>query len=566
MTDFAQLPYQRPNFEQVTAEYRQLLTALNHADDPLTAVNAALAISKLETKIVSQQMLAEIRFSVNTLDDFYHQEEDYWNEYSPKYNEFTTEFYRELVKSPFQAELQHTFPKTLFLMAKNQLKTFSPEVIPLLQQDNQLSTKYSELIASAQIEFAGETYNLTQMKKFQNKADRQLRQRATQATTAWFVEHEAEFDQIYDQMVQVRTEIAHQLNYDNYTDMSYDFMNRFDYDADDVARYRQTILEKVVPIVSQLRQRQQKRLGLDELNFYDEDYNYLSGNATPEGTAEELVAKANDMYHEMSPETGKFFQMMVDNHNLDLLSHHGKQGGGYCEYLPEFKTPFIFANFNGTSADVDVLTHETGHAFQTYQAQAIKAWECVFPTNEAAEIFSMSMEFIAYPWMNKFFGQQTTKYKFEHLSSAVTFLPYGVLVDHFQTEVYRHPEWTPTERKQTWRRLEKMYLPSRQYDDADLERGIYWYRQGHIFEAPFYYIDYTLAQVVAFQFWERFEVNHDDQAWADYLAMAKAGGSLTFNQLIELGHLQSPFKDGALDDVLAKISANLAAVSETDLQ
>ncbi|MCH4057147.1 MAG: M3 family oligoendopeptidase [Lactobacillaceae bacterium] len=365
MTNFAQLPYQRPNFEHVTAEYRQLLMALNHADDPLTAVNAALAISKLETKIVSQQMLAEIRFSVNTLDEFYHQEEDYWNEYSPKYDEFTTEFYRELVKSPFQAELQHAFPKTLFLMAKNQLKTFSPEVIPLLQQDNQLRTQYSELIAAAQIDFAGATYNLTQMKKFQNNADRQIRRQATQATTAWFVDHEAKLDQIYDQMVQVRTEIAQQLNYQNYTEMSYDFMNRFDYNADDVARYRQTILEKVVPIVNQLRQRQQKRLGLSELKFYDEDYNFPSGNATPEGTAEELVAKANEMYHEMSPETGEFFQMMVDRHNLDLLSHHGKQGGGYCEYLPEFKTPFIFANFNGTSADVDVLTHETGHAFQT---------------------------------------------------------------------------------------------------------------------------------------------------------------------------------------------------------
>ncbi|MFC6314110.1 M3 family oligoendopeptidase [Lapidilactobacillus achengensis] len=567
MTDFAKLPYARPEYEQVAQQYQTLIAALKNADDPLTAVKAALAISQLNSDVVSQQMLAYIRFSVNTLDKFYEAENDYWNEFGPKYDEFTTAYYQALVDSPYRQALRQELPETLFEMAENQIKTFSAAVIPLLQENNKISNQYSTLIAAAQIEFDGQTYNISQLGKLRNDPDRDIRRRATAATTQWFVDHETEFDTIYDQLVQIRTKIAHQLGYRDYAAMSFDFMNRFDYDEADVANYRETIRQKVVPIVNKLMARQQTRLGLDNLAFYDEGYNFPSGNALPQGTPEELVAKANEMYHEMSPETGKFFQMMVDDHNLDLLSHHGKQGGGYCEFLPKFKTPFIFANFNGTSGDVDVLTHEAGHAFQTFMAQNIKAWECIFPTNEAAEIFSMSMEFIAYPWMPKFFGEQTTKYKFEHLSSALIFLPYGVLVDHFQTEVYQHPDWTPAERKATWRRLEKMYLPSRDYsDDPDLDRGIYWYRQGHIFEAPFYYIDYTLAQVVAFQFWKRFEVDHDPQAWSDYLAMAKAGGSLSFNQLVALGHLQSPFKDGALDDVLTAIDQNLASVPESALQ
>ena len=566
MTDFSQLPYQRPNFERVKHQYHQLLTAFQRADDPLTATQAALLLAELNERVASQQMMATIRFSVNTLDAFYSGENDYWNDYGPKYDELVADYYRALVASPFQAELQKIFPETLFKIAANQVKTFSAQNIPLQQAENKLTSRYAKLIATAEIDFAGETYTLPQMNKFSSDRDRTKRQAAAQATTAWYVEHEAEFDEIYDQMVKVRTEKAHNLNYRDYAAMSLDLMNRFDYGEAEIAAYRKQIREQVVPVVTQLHQRQAKRLGLSRLAFFDENFAFPSGNAVPSGNAEALVVQANEFYHELSPQTGDFFQMMIDRHNLDLVSQHGKQSGGYCEFIPEFETPFIFANFNGTSGDVDVLTHEAGHAFQAYQARDTNAWECIFPTNEGAEIFSMSMEFIAYPWLDKFFGQQTTKYKYDHLASALTFLPYGALVDHFQTEVYQHPEMTPEERKATWRRLEKMYLPDRDYTEVpELDRGLYWYRQSHIFEVPFYYIDYTLAQVVAFEFWQRFNLDHDQNAWSDYLTMAEAGGKQTFTQLIELGHLQSPFAPGTVETVVAKINQQLASISEEQL-
>ncbi|WP_125604298.1 M3 family oligoendopeptidase [Lapidilactobacillus bayanensis] len=567
MTDFSKLPYQRPEYDRVKHQYRQLLAAFERADDPLTATQAALLIAELNQRITSQQMIATIRFSVNTLDAFYNAENDYWNDYGPKYDELVADYYRLLVTSPFQEELQRIFPATLFKIAANQVKTFSAKNIPLHQIDNKLTSRYAKLIASATVEFAGETYTLPQMNKFSSDPDRAKRKAAALATTQWYVAHETELDEIYDQMVKVRTEIAHNLNYRDYAQMSLDLMNRFDYGETEIANYRQQILEQVVPVVAEIQQRQQQRLGLDKLEFFDENFVFPSGNATPKGTADELVAAANDFYHELSPQTGNFFQMMISNHNLDLLSHHGKQSGGYCEFIPQFETPFIFANFNGTSGDVDVLTHETGHAFQAYQARDTNAWECIFPTNEGAEIFSMSMEFIAYPWLDKFFGQQTLKYQYNHLASALTFLPYGALVDHFQTEVYQNPEMTPEQRKATWRRLEKMYLPNRDYSEVpELERGLYWYRQSHIFEVPFYYVDYTLAQVVAFEFWQRFNLDHDPAAWPDYLAMAEAGGKQTFAELIDLGHLQSPFAPDTIRNVVAKIKTQLAGISEEQLR
>lgn len=567
MADFTTLKYERPNFEHVKQEFNQLLAALKGADDPLTATNAALAISQLSERFVSQQMLASIRYSVNTLDAFYEGENDYWDNEGPKYDELTSQYYEALVTSPFQEALHEVLPAPLFEMAAAQVRSFSAENIPLMQQNNKLVSRYSKLIASAQIEFNGETYTLPQLGKFGSDPDRHLRKAASLAMAGWYADHEAEFDDIYDQMVKVRTQMAHQLGYRDYAAMSLDVRDRFGYGEKEIADYRQQILTQVVPVVTSIHERQRQRLGLDKLEFFDEAFTFPSGNAVPEGTADELVQKANEFYHELSPETGEFFQMMIDNHNLDLLSHHGKQSGGYCEYLPAFKTPFIFANFNGTSGDVDVLTHETGHAFQTHEAQDTNAWECVFPTTEAAEIFSMSMEFIAYPWIDKFFGKQTAKYEYDHLSNALIFLPYGALVDHFQTEVYTHPEMTPAQRKATWRRLEKMYLPDRDYSEVpDLDRGLFWYRQGHIFEVPFYYIDYTLAQVVAFEFWQRFNIEHDPKAWTDYLMMAKAGGKKTFGELIELGHLKSPFEDGTIAEVVAQIKQKLATTSEDDLK
>lgn len=564
--NFDEVKYERPDFDTYAQQLKQAANELTNADNAQAAVAIAKATVPAVNAAMSAAMLATIRHSIDTRDAYYTAEDEYWNEFGPQYDNVETDYLKALVNSPYREALETVYPKPFFLKAENQLRIQTPAVLELQQRDNQLISEYDNLTAGAQIDFQGKTYTLAQLGGPMADADRQTRKAASAAYWGWYADHEAQIDQIYDQMVQVRTEIAHTLGFKDYSEMSYVFMDRFGYDEAQVAKYRQAIQTQVVPKVVAQRQKQAKRLGLAKLDYFDLGVQFKTGNAKPVGTPIELVAKANHMYHQMAPVAGEFFQHMIDSHLLDLVAKPGKAGGGYAEYIPSIESPFIFSNFNGTSGDVDVLTHEAGHALQTYVARWIQPGDTVFPTNEAAEIFSMSMEFIAYPYMPAFFEGQTDKYLYAHLQAALEFLPYGILVDHFQHEVYTHPTWTPAERKAAWRDLEKQYCPDRDYaENPALNRGIYWFRQAHIFDVPFYYLDYTIAQVVAFEFWQRFNVEHDPKAWEDYMAMAKAGGSQTLMALIQTGHLRSPFEPATLKDTLDAVQQALDAVDDVQL-
>ena len=564
---FSEYSYKRPDFDTYQKEYLTWVKQLASSTDFTEATAAVNHLNQLRSQIDTAMNLASIRYSIDTRDAFYEAEDNWWNEYLPHFESLDFQFYQALLNAPTLSQLKENYPETLFLFAESRVKLFDEKLIPLFQKENQLASAYSKLVASAQIDFEGELRTIPQMTPFSQSTDRTTRKAAQLAVTGFFVKHEAEFDEIYDEMVKVRHKIAQSLGFENYVAFADVKMNRWDYNRSMIETYRKEILEKVVPQTQALYKRQAKRNGLEHLQSYDLSLVYPSGNATPQGTPEELVAVAQQMYREMSAETGAFFDFMIDHDLLDLVSKPGKQTGGYCTYIADYESPFIFANFNGTSGDVDVLTHEAGHAFQCFESRWIKEPEIVFPNFESCEIHSMSMEFIAWPWMEPFFKEQTQKYKFAHLADALEFLPYGVLVDHFQQEVYEHPQWTPTQRKDCWRKLESQYCPERDYtEDENLSRGLYWFRQSHIFQDPFYYIDYTLAQVCAFQFWKRFHVDHDENAWADYLAICQVGGTKTFLELLEIAHLRSPFEAGTLDDTIAAVASYLEQVSEDSLR
>jgi M3 family oligoendopeptidase len=367
-------------------------------------------------------------------------------------------------------------------------------------------------------------------------------------------------------MVKLRHKMAQKLGFRNFVEMGYRRMNRLDYDQDMVASYRKQILDEVVPIAFKLYKRQAKRIGVDALKYYDVNLQFLDGNAKPQGTFDETIAAGCEMYHELSEETKEFIDFMFEKGLMDLIAKPGKESGGYMTYIADFQSPFIFANFNGTSGDVDVLTHEAGHAFQGYLSRHIQIPEVMMPTHESCEIHSMSMEFITWPYMEKFFGEKADKYRFTHLSDALEFLPYGALVDHYQHEVYENPDMTPEERKAVWRKLDKMYRPHLDFDGNDfMEKGVWWYRQGHIFQSPFYYIDYTLAQACAFQFWKRVHVDKDPKAWDDYLAICKVGGTQSFLDIVKTAGLVSPFEEGCLKNIIGDIDKWLESIDDTKL-
>ena len=560
--NFNDYKYERIDIDAVKKQFEELIGSFSKADSAEKQCEIMDKVINLRNHIDTMITLVSIRHSINTADDFYDKENDYCDEISPLLYGFTTDFYEALVTSKFRKELEDKYEKFLFDQAECSLKTFNEEVIPQLQEENKLSSKYDKLIASAKIPFDGEERTLSQMAPYTQSKDRNIRKDAAKKVAEFFSAHKNDFDEIYDKLVKVRTEIAHKLGFKNYVELAYARLRRLDYNAQDVAGYRKQVLENIVPLHSELRERQAKRLGIDKLKFYDEPIKFNSGNADPHGDPEWILNHGKTMYRELSKETDEFFTFMTENNLLDLLSKKGKNSGGYCTYIPDYKSPFIFANFNGTAHDVDVLTHEAGHAFQVYESRGYEVPDSLWPSYEACEIHSMSMEFLTWPWMGLYFENDEDKYKFIHLSEALLFIPYGVTVDEFQHWVYENPEATPEERRNKWLETEKKYLPTRDYGEIDeLKEGIFWFRQGHIFGTPFYYIDYTLAQVCAFQFWIKSRENRE-KAWEEYLNLCRLGGSKPFFELMKSANLKNPFNEGTIASVIPKIREFLDSIDD----
>lgn len=563
--NFENYTYVRPDLDDVKVKFAAVLKNFENAASVQEQSKAMNEINELRNNLGTMFNLCYIRHSVDTNDEFYKAEQDYIDEISPEVEGLVTRYYQALVDSKFRPELEAKWGRQLFALAESQLKTFKPEIVPLLQKENRLSTEYTKLLASAKIDFEGEERTLAKLEPFTQSTDRNMRKRANEAKFGFLAEHESELDRIYDQLVKVRTEIAQTLGYKNFVELGYYRMMRTDYNAEMVANFRQQVKDFIVPIATKLKIRQQERIGVEELKYFDEGFIYQSGNAKPKGSPEWIIENGQKMYEDLSKETGEFFKFMQDNNLMDLVAKKGKAGGGYCTYIEDYKAPFIFSNFNGTSGDIDVLTHEAGHAFQVYSSRHFEIPEYYWPTYEACEIHSMSMEFFTWPWMGLFFKEDTDKYKFSHLSDALLFLPYGVSVDEFQHWVYENPEATPEERKSQWREIEKKYLPHKDYDGNEyLEKGGFWQRQGHIYNSPFYYIDYTLAQICAFQFWKRSRENQEG-AWADYVKLCKLGGSMSFTNLVKAVNLISPFENGCVQSVVSEIEAWLNSVEDQKL-
>lgn len=565
MVTFKDYVYKRPNLEETKIQVRSLIGDFKEAKSVEAQSEVIEKINAYRNTFSTQANLVYIRASIDTNDEFYQAERDYLDEVSPEFEEIIFEYYKELVKSPFRPQLEEKWGTQLFALAENQIKGFSPEVIELMQKENKLVSEYSKLVASAQIEFDGKTLTLAQLGPYGESTDRATRKAARDTSANFFAGHEEKFDELYDQLVKLRHEIATKLGYKNYVELGYVNMNRVDYNAEMVAKFRDQVRDFIVPVASKLLKRQAERIGIEDLKYYDENLEYLTGNAKPQGEPAWIVENGKKMYEELSPETGEFFNFMIDHDLMDLEAKKGKESGGYCTFIEDYDSPYIFSNFNGTSGDIDVLTHEAGHAFQVYSSRKIGIPEYLWPTFESAEIHSMSMEFFTWPWMELFFKEQTEKYKFSHLSSGLLFLPYGVAVDEFQHVVYENPEMTPDERKAAWKKIEAKYLPLRDYDGHSyLEQGAFWQRQAHIYASPFYYIDYTLAQICAFQFWKRSREDFD-AAWKDYVHLCGLGGSQSFTNLVKEAGLISPFEDGCVESVIGTIEAYLDSVDDKSL-
>ncbi len=550
---FKEMPYERIDFEQVQKELKELMEAFDAAKSGEEQFAIHQKYYKLTGRVESMYTIANIRFDVDTSDAFYEKEHEYYDEKMPEYSNACLAYQKKLYESPFRDYLEKKIGPVAFKNMEIAQKAMDEKLIPLMQEENALTMEYDKLIASAKISFDGKELNLSLMRPYLIHQDRSVRAAAWKAYSAFFEANADKLDEIYDKLVKNRTAQAKMMGYDNYLELGYYRMGRNCYGRKEVEAYREQVKKDFVPFAEELHERRRKRLGLDKLSYIDAAVYFKDGNPAPFGTPEEILAAGQKMYGELSPETKEFMDFMMENELFDVIGRKTKKAGGYMTYIPDYQSPFVFANFNGTSGDVDVITHECGHAFQGYLSGKDPIREHADIGMETAEIHSMSMEFFTQGWMESFFGDQAEKYIEMHLEDSAAFIPYGCMVDEFQHIVYENPDMTPAERHAAWLKLEHEYRPHMDYgDDKFFGKGGFWQKQTHIYDVPLYYIDYCLAQTCALQY--KVKMDEDFKgAWESYLKLCKLSASDFYTNMIKEVGLDCPFEPGCMKNIVEKL-------------
>lgn len=556
---FKDMPYERVDYEKTKETMLELTRRAKEAKSAEELWQIHQEFYKAYTETADMLTIAHIRYDGDTTDEFYSAEQACYDEMKPKLANLQNGYRRAFYESPYRREMEEKIGKVAFVSMENELKSMNESIIGLMQEENALRTAYNKLIATAQIPFDGQVLNLSLMRPYLTHCDRNVRREAWKAYSAYFVSVEAQLDDIYDKLVKNRTAQAKALGYENFIELGYCRMNRNSYGKEEVENFRRQVKEVFVPFAEKVHDTRRKRLGLEKLSYIDNEVYFPEGNPAPVGSPEEILKTGQKMYGELSPETKEFFDFMMENELLDVFGRKTKKQGGYMTFIHKYGAPFIFANFNGTSGDVDVITHECGHAFQGFVSGKDPVLEHNDLTMETAEIHSMSMEFFTDPWMKDFFGDRYEDFLLMQLEDAIRFVPYGTMVDEFQHIVYENPDMTPAQRKQTWHELERVYMPHLDYgDDPFFSKGGYWQRQQHIYNSPFYYIDYVLAQTCAFQY--KIWMDEDYQAaWNSYLKLCMLSAKDFYGNMLKEAGLKVPFEDGYFEEIVAKLDRKLNA-------
>lgn len=552
---FCDMPYKRIDFDEAKAEVRNLMEEFQKAADGEEQFAVHQKYYALTDRVSTQITLASIRHSLDTADAFYEQEKSYYDEQVPEYSNLLIAYQKLLYHSPYRETLEKKIGSVAFKNMELAFASVNEQVVPLMQEENALTTEYEKLLASAEIEWDGEILNLSLLGPYLKSKDPKVRKRACEKQNAFFLKIEEQLDSLYDRLVKNRTEQARILGFDSYTELGYLRMQRNSYGREQVENLRRQVKKYWVPFSEQLYENRRNRLAVDHMYYADELVYGKEGNPQPKGTPEEILEQGRRMYSELSKETKEFFDFMMENQLLDVFGRKTKAVGGYMTYIPDYHAPFIFANFNGTSGDVDVITHECGHAFQGYLSALDPIREHADIGMETAEVHSMSMEFFTEPWYGLFFeGKDAEDYKKMHLEDAAMFIPYGCMVDEFQHRMYDEPELTPAQRKEVWKELEQEYKPHMDYGDLEFyAKGGYWQRQHHIYSFPLYYIDYVIAQLCAFEYKNKMDQDYKE-AWNSYLKLCRLSASDYFEKLLEQAGLRSPFEDGCIEKIVEEIS------------
>ena len=551
------MPYERIDFDKLKEEFAGLEQDLSNASTGDEAFRVHEGFYKVFNHVMSESQIAMIHSDIDMSDEKWLAEQQFFDEHMPIFENLVVSYKKKLYESPYRGALEEKIGKVAFKNIELAMKAVDEKLIPLMQEENKLQTDYNKLLSSARIDWNGEQLNLSLMNPYLHSADRTVRKEAWEKYSAFFVEHQEELDDFYDKLVKNRTKQGQLMGYENYLPLGYARMNRNSYTRSDIQSFREQVKKDFVPFAEKIHEARCERLGLTKLSYIDEGVSFTNGNPSVVGTPAEILENGRKMYRELSPETGRFMDFMCDNELFDVLGRKNKKTGGYMTMIPDYKAPYIFANFNGTSGDADVITHECGHAFQGYITADDPILEHNDITMETAETHSMSMEFFTEPWMNLLFGARAKDYVRMHFEDSVVFIPYGTMVDEFQDICYSEPSLSPKERDGVWRDLERQYKPHLDYTgNPYYEMGGFWQKQHHIYDSPLYYIDYCIAGSNALQYKVMMDEDYK-KAWASYLKLCKLSASDFFDGLMKKAGLINVFEDGSLRYIAGKLSEKL---------
>ena len=558
---FSEMTYTRPDIDALLATCKALATKAAAAPDGDALVAVYYEQSRAFADYTTASQLANIHYTCDTRDASWKAEQDFFDANGPAVANAQVEISRAFLSNPHVDALTEHFGTTCVAGMKNAVLGMDDRTVDLQKEFNALVSQYQQIYGGALVELDGKQLTIPQLGPYKEDLDPAVRRAAYEAEAGYFDAHRAELDELYGKIVKNLNQQAHVLGYKDYSELSYVRMNRIGYGAKEIKAFRDQVANDVVPLLQKVMAMRAKRTGIEHPTFTDLPIIFKDGNPKPIPGYQARMDAARTMYHELSPETAEFIDFMQDNELFDVESRPGKMSGGYMTSLPSYKAPFIFANWNNTSGDVDVLTHECGHAFEGYVAERdpnVPAdLEC--PGMESAEIHSMAMEFLTAPWHHLLFGKDTDKYALLHAEDSFVFLAYGCEVDEFQHIMYQNPDLTPDERNAEWLKLEKKYRPWIDFDNLPFYgRGAGWQRQLHIYECPFYYIDYCLSTMAALQFFLLSLTDHKD-AWERYLKLVRRAGLASYTELLETAGLKVPFEDGSIKGIAQQMTDWLEA-------
>ena len=466
---------------------------------------------------------------------------------------------KKVVECPFISDLDQNHYGVLLRDWKADVDIFREENVPLQTEDTKLGQEYSEICGAMMVDFDGEQKRMPQMGAYLQEQDRNVRESAWRAVAGRRLQDREAIDDIFDNMVVNRNQTALNAGFNDYRAYMFAVKHRFDYTPEDCIAFHDAIEQTCMPIVRKLAKERKDALGVESLRPWDLAVDpYGHPPLKPFDTADDLIEKTSSLFHRMDGELGEMFDTMRDGgYSLDLASRKGKAPGGYQASRDRQRKPFIFMNAASLPRDLDTMVHEAGHAFHYMLCRHDDlVWHRGAPL-EFAEVASMSMESLAYPYLDEFYSAAECKRAIrKHLEGVVSTLPWVATIDAFQHWIYLHPEHTQNERTSYWLSLEDRFGAGADWDGLVAEHEAMWHRQLHPFEVPFYYVEYGIAQLGALQMWLTYR-NNPTEALAAYKKGLALGASKPLPQLFETSGLKFDFSVDMVGTLMQAVEEEL---------